>query len=461
MPQRNKTFAIYILDRSIIYCSTSKLRALLSHSTYLCIQNTMILQYAKSSSGVSLFCIIAVQICLWFVLRRLREDEVIRTNFFYRFYSNYDQHATDEVECIFLFKRGLLHESAYCQRYDPFILSTLNTITYAQPAVKNIVVDILLPSITAWILVHPYCSIDIGNEKGSFVQSMKSIITMNVHGLTYLFLPINWLLTDSSKIKHFCIALLTNEYTLTNRMLFLGILPVVYMLLVCINPEYLLFLPAISIVLSAPNFGRIDKHPYHLLVGIIACFVSIFLSVLLIGPSAFNIFHHIIGRFSIGGNGFSPSFGIGWYLNALALPGYEEYFTWMLLMQPVLCMIVVLLILFRTDCSPSVCALVLKLVLLIICFFLVQPTLSDMCLLLISLQQHQDIISNMRYLSYVQLGIAFPLVISFMMAYLWVEIGTGNANFSFFQNICFVVFFGLFAMEMTNTLVRRSDGKES
>lgn len=46
------------------------------------------------------------------------------------------------------------------------------------------------------------------------------------------------------------------------------------------------------------------------------------------------------------------------------------------------------------------------------------------------------IVCRMRYLSLITAGILVPLLVSPAMTQLWLQYGTGNANYCFFQGLC-------------------------
>ena len=65
--------------------------------------------------------------------------------------------------------------------------------------------------------------------------------------------------------------------------------------------------------------------------------------------------------------------------------------------------------------------------------------------------------SKMRFVPFISLGIISSMVISPLMMYLWMAIGSGNANFLFFQGFALWIFFALAIIEFTNETVREID----
>jgi len=74
--------------------------------------------------------------------------------------------------------------------------------------------------------------------------------------------------------------------------------------------------------------------------------------------------------------------------------------------------------------------------------------------------QHQEVVSGMRNVPYIVAGIAVPLAVSPLMYSLWVNNGTGNANYFFFQGICLWLFCALGIVEFTGSLMRSHVSKK-
>jgi len=70
------------------------------------------------------------------------------------------------------------------------------------------------------------------------------------------------------------------------------------------------------------------------------------------------------------------------------------------------------------------------------------------------LMQHTEIIRGMHNLPIIAAGIAVPATLSPLMFSLWVERGTGNANYFFFQGLCLWLFSALGMVEFTSSFMR-------
>jgi len=61
---------------------------------------------------------------------------------------------------------------------------------------------------------------------------------------------------------------------------------------------------------------------------------------------------------------------------------------------------------------------------------------------------------GMRFLPLITLGVAVPMAVSGTMLHLWTTVGTGNANFLFFQGLVMWVFLATGTIEFTNATIR-------
>ena len=85
--------------------------------------------------------------------------------------------------------------------------------------------------------------------------------------------------------------------------------------------------------------------------------------------------------------------------------------------------------------------------------------LTTLDILLISamfLVNHSDVVAKMRSLPLITMGITVPLVVSPVMLDVWVQRGTGNANYFFFQGLCLWLFCALGITEFCSALLRKS-----
>jgi membrane protein implicated in regulation of membrane protease activity len=72
-----------------------------------------------------------------------------------------------------------------------------------------------------------------------------------------------------------------------------------------------------------------------------------------------------------------------------------------------------------------------------------------------------ELLRGIKYLRFITLGILIPLTVTPNMYFLWVKLGTGNANFLFFQGLCFWVFLTMFLIEYIHSYLKRLDAQSS
>lgn len=92
-------------------------------------------------------------------------------------------------------------------------------------------------------------------------------------------------------------------------------------------------------------------------------------------------------------------------------------------------------------------SLQIYLIIVILAFFNEKTNYGDLafCMSLLGSQTH--ILKEMGKMQWIFPGILIPLALSQVMLYQWVELGSGNANFLFFQGMILSVFSGLGILE--------------
>lgn len=81
-------------------------------------------------------------------------------------------------------------------------------------------------------------------------------------------------------------------------------------------------------------------------------------------------------------------------------------------------------------------------------------TMLDVCFAAILLCRHTQVVKGMRHVPLICAGIVVPIVVSPLMASLWVDYGTGNANYCFFQGLCLWLFCAFGIAEFTNAFLK-------
>lgn len=80
-------------------------------------------------------------------------------------------------------------------------------------------------------------------------------------------------------------------------------------------------------------------------------------------------------------------------------------------------------------------------------YFQSDTSFADFIFFSALLVTERDIVQHLRNKVLVAIGLLIPLVLSPLMFDLWVRIGTGNANYLFFQGFIMWIFFGLGLIE--------------
>ncbi|KAJ1421528.1 GPI transamidase subunit PIG-U [Ochromonadaceae sp. CCMP2298] len=135
---------------------------------------------------------------------------------------------------------------------------------------------------------------------------------------------------------------------------------------------------------------------------------------------------------------YSASLGVRWYLDAQMLPEYRVYFDGLLAAQPLVCAIFV-----HARIAPRNPSVAVHVMMAIVILFSRDLAAADVLLAVGLLAQHTTVANQMRQLPWIVTGIQLPLVLTPVMLTMWIEYGTGNANYCFFQGICLWLFFAL------------------
>lgn len=171
---------------------------------------------------------------------------------------------------------------------------------------------------------------------------------------------------------------------------------------------------------------------------------------------------------------YTPSLGIRWYLDAQMIPEYGLYFEFLFAAIPMLCSS----ILYHTLCPQDLVCAVRRRSYAVICkdhflpnyFSLTNASQIDLSAAIVILfrreisivdilfglgllLQYPQVVRKMRHLPFIATGIVVPLILSPLMFVLWVDYGTGNANYFFFQGVCLWLFAALGIAEFTNAVL--------
>lgn len=141
---------------------------------------------------------------------------------------------------------------------------------------------------------------------------------------------------------------------------------------------------------------------------------------------------------------FVPSYGVLWYFHGLILEGYHNYFTYLLQVVPFVCAIS----LSQVVTVPADLNILIQLIIISVEFFSLKPKVINIAIAVSALlTRNTHIVRSMRNLNVILAGILVPILISPTIFALWVDYGTANANFLFFQGLASWAFLAFFTSE--------------
>lgn len=182
------------------------------------------------------------------------------------------------------------------------------------------------------------------------------------------------------------------------------------------------------------------------------------IALLILADSILNISNHSRSF----GDTFSPSAGLYWYFEAQLFKEYRKYFIPLIAMQPSLISILL---------HPWYCQLTASsidqdgghqqaqdkgrrllgyhLMVAVIILFKPAMSLTDIAFAVtLLLTYHGDVLQRVRYKVWILTGILVPTTLSPLLAHAWIDKGTGNANFLFFQCLALWFFCALAIVEV-------------
>jgi hypothetical protein len=138
--------------------------------------------------------------------------------------------------------------------------------------------------------------------------------------------------------------------------------------------------------------------------------------------------------------------GVRWYVDAQVLSFFTVYYSLLSFAQP---LIMAAPLYLRFPSSPL---LVLHATLALVVLGHPSASFSDVSFAVATLCSHEDVVRNMKpTLPWVVLGLAIPAVLSPALLHLWIGLGTGNANFLFFQGLAMWLSLGLFIVSFLSS----------
>lgn len=147
---------------------------------------------------------------------------------------------------------------------------------------------------------------------------------------------------------------------------------------------------------------------------------------------------------------YRPSAGVLWYLEALAFKSHQIYFHYFTLLQPMLFS----LPLFVRFYGILKNEIILIVTLMMVLFLRRSNNYVDIMLLLLLPLRTANVLTRMRFLPVIFFSVVTTAIISPLMLSLWIQSGSGNANYLFFQGWVMCIFVALYITEYLNTAVR-------
>lgn len=238
-----------------------------------------------------------------------------------------------------------------------------------------------------------------------------------------------------------------------------------YLWLVSTHLPYICLLPSLlAIHSSGAPFVFHDSLPVQAFIVAVTVIIAASLSLLFEQESQKHHFkspviQQISGTLSFGWDGFSlgtsragvsysPGAGVQWYMRAQVFAQFEQYYSLLTFAQPFLFAIPIYL-----RFAKSQPQLALHMTVALVLFFSSKVCYADVLFVVVTLSMHREVIKRMKFLPWVAVGMIMPGVVSPILLHLWREMGTGNANFLFFQGLAMWFFGALGILEFISTAV--------
>lgn len=138
--------------------------------------------------------------------------------------------------------------------------------------------------------------------------------------------------------------------------------------------------------------------------------------------------------------------GVRWYVDAQVLSSFTFYYSFLSFAQP---LVMAAPLYLRFPSSPL---LVLHATLALVVLGHPSASFSDVSFAVATLCSHEDVVRNIKpTLPWVVLGLAVSVATSPALLHLWIGLGTGNANFLFFQGLAMWLSLGLFIVSFLSS----------
>ncbi|CAM9444431.1 unnamed protein product [Ectocarpus sp. 12 AP-2014] len=198
-----------------------------------------------------------------------------------------------------------------------------------------------------------------------------------------------------------------------------------------------------------PRSLKVDGKAFLRLSAAFAAWCAAILGVCWLATSGSWAFLWAAARGQLLCEDLTPNIGLYWYFFAEVFPRFRGFFRVLFLSQPY---VYVLPATLRLGMFPEALA---SLVLAIFGLFQPYPTLVDPMLAGCLFLCHPRTSARMRLVIPVGMAALVPALLLPTMRHLWLQAGTGNANFYYFQTVGLNVLLAVFVLQFAAALVKR------
>jgi phosphatidylinositol glycan class U len=149
-------------------------------------------------------------------------------------------------------------------------------------------------------------------------------------------------------------------------------------------------------------------------------------------------------------NDLSPNIGLWWYFFTELFGRFRPYFIFLFNVHPY---IYVLPLTIQLGAHRPV--LLGQLLFAVAALFRSYPDLSGLAVVACCACMHPLTLERMEGVAHTSLGVVGPLALLPVMSFMWLEAGSGNADYCYFQGLMFHLFCGALVLEWLLATVRR------
>ncbi|CAM9557697.1 unnamed protein product [Hapterophycus canaliculatus] len=198
-----------------------------------------------------------------------------------------------------------------------------------------------------------------------------------------------------------------------------------------------------------PRYIKLDGEAFIRLLAAFTAWCGVILGACWLASSGSWAFLTAAARGQLLCENLTPNIGLYWYFFAEVFPRFRGFFRVLFLSQPY---VYVLPATLRLGMFPEALA---SLLLAIFGLFQPYPTLAEPILAGCLFLCHPRTSARMRLVIPVGMVALVPSLLLPTMRHLWLQAGTGNANFYYFQTVVLNVLLAVFVLQFAAALVKR------